>query len=113
MELCTDSVFIRSPLGKAAAGSSWLYFHPTKDLAGFVMWGQPMEDDVARLVRVIGGMLGTPPHVTLVDVKAVTGGDPAGYTLLGQYIRDHGEDLRASMKKLAIVRRGGLLGAIA
>ena len=113
MEPCADiSAFLADPVGRCVAGRTWLYFYAQPGFCGFLVWGRPTQLDLERLVRVLEVELGSPEHVSLVDARRVEGADPRGFKVLEQYVNTHHEALGRAVKKLAIVRPDGLVGAI-
>ena len=113
MEACADlSEFLERPVGRCFAGRTWLYFYAQPGFCGFIVWGRPSQTDLERLVRVLEVELGAPEHVSLVDARRVEGADPRGFAVLEHYVKSHHEALGRAVKKLAIVRPDGLVGAI-
>jgi AraC-like DNA-binding protein len=113
VEACPSaSEFKRAPLGRCLAGRSWLYFYPHERLCGFVVWGKPTEADFEQLVQVLHVELDKPRHVSLVDARGVEGADPRGFRVLEEYVRANAAALGRVVEKLAVVRPGGLMGAV-
>jgi AraC-like DNA-binding protein len=113
MDLVDLPSLLADPIGRCTGGSTWLYFYPRATLAGFAAWSTPTEDDARQLIRVLQVELGRSPHVSLVDVSQVTGGDPVCFDLLRKYVAEHRAELTACVERLAIVRPPGALGALA
>jgi AraC-like DNA-binding protein len=110
---CPDrSEFLARPTGRWIAGRTWLYFHRDEALVGFVLWGKPAPADLEQLALVLAVELEGPPHVSLVDVRAVSWVDPRGFLVLERYVRKHREALSRAVTRLALVRPGGMLGAV-
>lgn len=113
MRACVDlAELIASPVGRCISGPTWLYFYPRIGLCGFVVWGRPGPDDLEALVRVLHVELGAPPHVALVDARRVEGVDPRGFAVLERYVREQHAALARAVERLAVVRPGGLVGAV-
>ena len=114
MELGVDlGEFIADPVGRCIAGKSWLYFYPRSDLCGFIVWGAPSRADLDRLVRVLRVELDAPPHASLVDLRRLENVDQAGFGLLSEYVQDNRAALGRVVRRLALVRPDGVIGAIA
>jgi AraC-like DNA-binding protein len=113
VQACADvAEFVASPVGRCIAGRSWLYFYPHAGLCGFIVWGRPTSDDIERLVHVLRVELGAKPHVSLVDARRVEATDARTFHLLERYVRAEHTALARAVKKLAIVRPDGIVGAI-
>lgn len=113
MQACADlAEFLADPVGRCIAGQSWLYFYAQPGFCGFIVWGRPTQPDLERLVQVLAIELGSPAHVSLVDVRRVEGADPRGFAVLEHYVKSHHEALGLAVTKLAIVRPDGIVGAI-
>jgi AraC-like DNA-binding protein len=113
VQACADlAEFLADPVGRCFAGKTWLYFYAQPGFCGFIVWGRPSHSDLERLVRVLEVELGSPEHVSLVDARRVEGADPRGFAVLEHYVRTHHVALGRAVKKLAIVRPDGLVGAI-
>ena len=113
MQTCADlAEFLADPVGRCFAGRCWLYFYPQPGFCGFIVWGHPTQTDLERLVRVLEVELGSPAHVSLVDARRVEGADPRGFAVLENYVKKHHTALARAVKKLAVVRPDGLVGAI-
>jgi AraC-like DNA-binding protein len=113
VELVDFETYARNPFGHATAGDGWIRFYPSPALAGFVIWGELGEIDMAALVRALEVPMEPEMHVTLADVQAVRGGDPRAFRLLQEYTRRASAMLGLKVRRMAIVRPHGLLGAAA
>jgi AraC-like DNA-binding protein len=113
VEACADlKAFLAEPIGRSIAGRTWLYFYPHAGFCGFVVWGKPTSDDLERLVQVLRVELDKAAHVSLIDARRVESADPRGFRVLERYVRAHHAELARAVKKLAIVRPDGIVGAI-
>lgn len=110
---CADLVeFLAAPVGQCFGGPTFLYFYPTDEFCGAILWDRPSRDDMERLTILFKNELGRRPHVSLIDARHVTETDPYAFDILARYVRDHGAELGRAVKKLAIVRPEGLMGAV-
>jgi AraC-like DNA-binding protein len=105
--------FLTDPIGSCVAGRCWLYFYPDAGLTGFLLWGEPAVEDIERLGEAIDAEIDAPAHVSLIDVSAVTGGDPVAFGKLQSYAASRRARLARSVERAAIVRGSGVLGALA
>lgn len=106
------SEFLARPSGRWIAGRTWLYFHATPTLVGFVLWGSPTAADLEQLTTVLAVELGARPHASLVDARAVTAIEPRGFRVLERYVEANRLALSRAVTRLALVRPGGMLGAV-
>lgn len=79
---------------------------------GFVLWDTPTPADLEELTPLLAVELGAAPHVSLVDVRAVDWVDPRGFRVLERYVDANREALAKAVTRLALVRPGGMLGAV-
>ncbi len=113
MEPCPSlTEFLAQPLGRCIWGRTWLYFYRDEGLCGFTLWDKPAPADLEELARVLVVELDRAPHVSLVDAHAVTWVDPRGFLVLERYVRAHEAALKRAVRRLALVRPEGMLGAV-
>lgn len=107
--------FVRAPVGRYLAGSTWLYFYPTPSLSGFVLWGRLNEADLQLPSTITPEIHGTAarPHCVLIDARRVEQVDSAAFAVAAQYASRHGLALRKAIERAAIVYTPGLIGAVA
>jgi AraC-like DNA-binding protein len=110
---CADArEFAAHPVGRCISGESWLYFYPRDELCGFLLWGEPSETDMQRLVHVLAVELGRSSHVALVDARRVVNAAPGAFAVLEAYVRENAESLGRAVLRLALVRPEGMPGAV-
>jgi AraC-like DNA-binding protein len=104
----------RDPVGSYVAGETFVHFCATPRLWGVLLWGRPSEADARQLGRSLIIELSPPaePHVSIVDASRLDGGDAGAFGALERYVTRYAELLRQWVLRLAIVRPGGLGGAI-
>jgi AraC-like DNA-binding protein len=104
----------RDPVGRYVAGETFVHFCATPRLWGILLWGRPSEADARQLGRSLVLELAPPaePHVSIVDCSRLDGGDAGAFGALERYLTRYAELLRQWVLRLAIVRPGGLGGAI-
>jgi AraC-like DNA-binding protein len=102
------------PAGKWWAGPSFIAWCAEPELFGFTLFGQPNADALTKLVAALKVELGpnARPHASLVDASLVQVADPAAFEVLQRYVVSHLAQLRERVTKLALVRPGGLPGAV-
>ena len=108
------SSYARSPTGHWWGGPSFAAWCAEPTFFGFTLYGQPRAEDLERLVGALKVELGSAarPHVSLVDASLVRVADPAAFEVLQRYVTRHLAQLRAQVTRLALVRPGGLPGAV-
>lgn len=106
--------FAAAPVGACVAGRSWLHWCASPTLFGVHLWGRPDEDDVKALVVSLAVELGdgVVPHASLVDASGVVGADLGSFSVLNGYVSSQSARLSQQVTKLALVRPGGLEGAV-
>jgi AraC-like DNA-binding protein len=77
------------------------------------VWQRADESLTRRLVQVLDVEL-TPhaPHCSLVDLRRLESPDPSAFHLFVNYMRQREKDFAASVKRQALVRPEGLIGAV-
>lgn len=107
--------FVREPLGKCIAGRGWLYFNPIARLCGFSLWGRLDADDLRKLTAAndIEIRPDCPRHGSLVDVRRVEVADMSAFGVLAAYLTARREAFARTVERLALVRPGGYIGALA
>ncbi|MDP2341940.1 MAG: helix-turn-helix transcriptional regulator [Deltaproteobacteria bacterium] len=108
------AAFEAEPAGHCLAGKSWLHWCAGRGLFGVHLWGRPDEDDVRALVRSLAVELGegVSAHESLVDASGVEGVDLGAFSVLNEYVTRHHARLTAQVTRLALVRPGGMEGAV-
>lgn len=104
----------RRPAGRYLARRTSAHFCVAPELWGVVLWGRPTEEDALELGRSLVLELDprTPPHQSIVDASRLEGGDEGAFGQLERYLRGSAAELRAAVTRLALIRPGGLRGAV-
>lgn len=105
--------FARQPEGHCLVGRCYLYW-ALPGAFGFSLWGCPGPSDLAALALALTVELSPacPPHVSLVDGSRLEGADPAAFNVLHRYVSEHHGRLAEQVTRLALVRPGGMVGAV-
>ncbi len=103
-----------NPTGKALVGNQWIHFCAHGSLFGVVLWGRPNGEQIQALVRSLKVELqpAIAPHQSLVDCSRLEGADADAFAELGRYVSAHSEQLGKAVTRLALVRPGGMEGAV-
>jgi AraC-like DNA-binding protein len=104
----------RDPVGRYVAGEKFAHFCHAPTLWGVVLWGRPGADDALELGRSLVLELGQSiaSHASIIDATRLAGGDAAAFEALERYVRRYWEELSQRVSMLALVRPGGVHGAI-
>ena len=100
------------PAGRYVAGRTWAHFCVDAGLWGLVLWGRPALDDALALGASLVLELEAPKHASVVDASRVEGGDEGAFAQLQGYLAAQAVPLAAAVSRLALVRPGGLRGAL-
>jgi AraC-like DNA-binding protein len=102
------------PVGRFVAGDKFAHFCQAPTLWGVILWGRPGLDDAVALGRSLVLELAQTarPHASIIDATRLTGGDAAAFDALERYVAHHREALAERVTMLALVRPGGVHGAI-
>jgi AraC-like DNA-binding protein len=105
--------YLRDPIGRYLAGDGFLHWYASVDLCGFIVWQRADEPFIRRLVQVLD-VERTPdaPHLSLVDLRRLESPEPSAFHLFVNYMRQREKDFAASVKRQALVRPEGLIGAV-
>lgn len=95
-------------------GASWATFRLAHDVFGLAVWGRPSMDDVTALTHALEAELepAAPPHVSLVDTRALEGVDAGAFEVLHRYVQRHHRRLAVQVTRLALLKPAGLPGAV-
>jgi AraC-like DNA-binding protein len=106
--------FLRRPLGRyIQLRTSLHFFAPHGALSGAVMWGEPTEADVQRMLAVTVGIARVVgPRVALIDTRAVGHVDPLTFRAIAQYTGEHGAAIAERLTRLAVVHARDVPGAV-
>lgn len=105
--------YLRDPLGRYLIGDGFLHWYASADLCGFIVWQRADEPFIRRLVQVLD-VERTPhaPHLSLVDLRRLESPDPSAFHLFVNYMREREKDFAVSVKRQALVRPEGIIGAV-
>ena len=107
----TPEEFERDPAGKYYVGRCFVFFQQSPGFDGQAVWGHPDPDSLRLIVRFLDTGLVT-PHVSLVDMRAVTGVDFEGFDVMYQGVRDRQAGFAKTITRQAILRPSGPIGAM-
>jgi AraC-like DNA-binding protein len=104
--------YLRDPFGRYLVADGFLHWYASEDLCGFFLWGRPTEQQVRRLIEVLD-VERTPhaPHASLVDARRLELPDHSAFTLFVKYMQQRERDFAASVKRQALIRPEGIIGA--
>ena len=107
--------FSREPAGRYIVLRTSLHFFASHGaLSGGVMWGEPTEADVRRMLAVTLGIASVDgARVALVDARGVGRVDPFSFRALTQYADEHARSIARRITKLAVVHAQDVAGAVA
>jgi AraC-like DNA-binding protein len=112
----TIEAFEAAPVGKTVRGPTYLVWCVDASLCVSAIWGCPNEADVRALVRLCDVAFHPAMHApydTIIDVRGLkSAADAAGFAVLTNYLRER-KQLKTRIRRQAILRPGGLLGAAA
>lgn len=105
--------YLRDPLGRYLIGDGFLHWYASADLCGFIVWQRADEPFIRRLVQVLD-VERTPhaPHLSLVDLRRLESPDPSAFHLFVDYMRKREKDFAVSVRRQALVRPEGIIGAV-
>jgi AraC-like DNA-binding protein len=105
--------YLRDPFGRYLIGDGFLHWYASADLCGFIVWQRADEPFIRRLVQVLDVEC-TPhaPHLSLVDLRRLESPDPSAFHLFVNYMRAREKDFAVSVKRQALVRPEGIIGAV-
>jgi AraC-like DNA-binding protein len=111
----TQDQFMKDPRGAFVVGRTWLYFYPSAELSGYVVWGSPSVSEFDELTMLMAASHVPPavPHASLVDVTSMEGMPAATFERLIRFTTMSFDAIRRTMTKVALVRSVGVGSAIA
>jgi len=114
VQRATLEQFAEAPVGRYVAGPNVAHFCATPRLWGFVCWGRPSIADARELGRSLVLELAPPaePHVSIIDARRLDFADPLVFRAGEAYLNHHAAELSKWVRKLAVVRSPGVVGAV-
>jgi AraC-like DNA-binding protein len=111
----TLQAFLRGPAGRYIVLRTSLHFFAAHGaLSGVVMWGEPTEADVSRMLTATLGIASVAgPRVAILDVRAIERVDPFGFRALTRYAAEHAPSIVRRVSRLAVVHAHDVAGAVA
>jgi AraC-like DNA-binding protein len=106
---------LAAPIGKYLVGPTWLYFYPTADVSGLVLWGRLTGESLESAAQILPSVhaQASKRHVSLIDGSRVESAETSAFPIAERYIRTHAPALGAVITSLAVVYPRGLLATIA
>ncbi|HEY3816463.1 MAG TPA: helix-turn-helix transcriptional regulator [Polyangiaceae bacterium] len=111
----TLQAFVAGPTGRYIVLRTSLHFFARHGaLSGVVMWGEPTEADVSRMLTVTLGIASVAgPRVAIVDARQIGRVDPFSFRALTRYAEEHTSSIVRRITKLAVVHAQDIAGAVA
>lgn len=107
----TPEEFERDATGKYYVGRCFVIFKQSPGFDGLSIWGHPDPDSLRLVVRLLDTALVT-PHVSIVDMRAVTGVDFEGFDVMYEGVRKLQNGFAKTILRQAILRPSGPIGAM-
>jgi len=106
--------FLAAPVGTYVTGKTWLYFYPTEDFSGWSAWGRPTCEDFDALAEVLRATLSPTARrrPRLLDFRFLEGAEPGLFEHAAKYVLSGKARLARSVTRMALLRSGGLMGAV-
>jgi AraC-like DNA-binding protein len=107
--------FRRRPPGQYIVLRTSLHFIAAHGaLSGAVLWGEPTEADVERMLRVTMAIAtAPPPRVAIIDARGLGRVDPLSFRALVKYAVDYASGIALRVSSLAVVHAHDVPGAVA
>lgn len=111
----TIDALVAAPIGKYFVGPTWLYFYPTPDVSGFVLWGKLTGESLEQTMRIVPSVhtFASKRHVSIIDGRRVESTDAGTFGVAEDYVRTHHQAIGAAITSLAVIYPRGLLAAVA
>lgn len=108
------SAFLAAPAGHYLSEEGFAYWSWSPALFGISFWGRPTLAAFETLTQALLVELepNAAPHASIVDARAIAVIDPEVFDVLQRYVQRNHERLRQKVQKLALVRPGGIAGAV-
>jgi hypothetical protein len=106
--------FERASIGHWIGGASFVVWNWSARLGGLVLWGQPTEAEIHRLLSLVDAYHRHAPGCDVVtDVSRIEAVEATAYAALMDNMRARVPLFSSSVRRHAMVRSEGLLGALA
>lgn len=101
--------------GRWLAAPGFVYAWPTATLCYTGLFGEPSREDFERLAELFARELAPPaqPHASIIDATRIERADAHAFEVLSAYVARTRDDMARWVMRLAIVRPGGFVGALA
>ncbi len=106
--------YLASPVGQYLVGPTWIVWWLSARLNGIMFWGRPEEDHVREVTRALDGERGraVQPHASIIDARLMQSVGVGSFHVLSEYVRVNRVLLSGVVAGQAVLRPGGLVGAI-
>jgi AraC-like DNA-binding protein len=103
-----------APVGRWIGGPTFVHFCATPTLWGLIFWGRPEPEHAMELGRSLVVELRPPAvrHASIIDASRLEGADPQAFHAAQRYVEHNAERLSTWVTRVALVRPGGMGGAI-
>ncbi|MBL8677898.1 MAG: helix-turn-helix domain-containing protein [Myxococcales bacterium] len=106
--------FLAAPCRQSVSGPHYIVHCPTPTLAVTTFWGEPTVDEIEQLLRLFD-VAAMPsmraPIDGVMNGQALTGVDPRAFSRLLEFVRARHSELRALLRRQAILLPSGVLAA--
>jgi AraC-like DNA-binding protein len=111
----TIDEFQQDPRGRFVVGRTWLYFSPSEDLSGYLVWGRAEVEDFDSLTRAMLAthMPWSKPHASLIDVTFMESISAGAFDRAVRFAIENRRPIQSTVTKMALVRSTGLASAAA
>jgi AraC-like DNA-binding protein len=106
--------FLRNPLGSYLRRPGFLYWYPWLGCTGFAVFGRPAVAELRELHRVMDVVLsiGSDIHTSLVDMSRLESIDDEAFSTMATYLLKRRHSFAKLIRRQALVRPGGVVGAV-
>ncbi|HEV7554762.1 MAG TPA: AraC family transcriptional regulator [Kofleriaceae bacterium] len=114
MQRGTVDDMARSPVGRYVVGETFVHFCAAPTLWGLIIWGRFDESHAAALGPSLVKELAPPAvaHASILDASRLEATDPKAFQAGDAYLTRYRELLGNRLSRLALVRPGGMSGAV-
>jgi AraC-like DNA-binding protein len=106
--------YLSRPVGQYLAGPTYVIWWLSARLNGIMFWGRPEEDHLRRIAQALDAerAAGVRPHASIIDARYMESVGVGAFNILSEYIRVNRDVLSRVVKGQAVLRPGGLIGAV-